>query len=194
MKEKIFPSKYRILKERIKRSSILILLPIAIIILIGSIYAYTEAKSHLTPASVSVRGYYRRNGTYVNSYHRRPPGGAQHDRPYENTMDLATLFILAGGSLSIFTIYRFVTPNSSILTNHILHNTYHDILNNMGFVPQIPKRISGNFSAYLDAVNKEKVRFVEQFVKDYEKATKCKFTNIEIAEDFFSEVKNKVWR
>jgi hypothetical protein len=46
---------------------------------------YLEAGGYLTPASVSVSGYHRRDGTYVQPYHRRPPGGVPHDAPYETT-------------------------------------------------------------------------------------------------------------
>lgn len=41
------------------------------------------ARSGITPASVSVRGYTRSDGTYVNSYSRRPPGAVAHDAPFE---------------------------------------------------------------------------------------------------------------
>lgn len=41
-----------------------------------------EARKHLTPYSVSVRGYYRSNGTYVRPHSRRPPGSVAHDAPY----------------------------------------------------------------------------------------------------------------
>src|SRR5207244_11684200 len=48
-----------------------------------SLEGYREAGRHLIPASVSVSGYSRRDGTYVRPYHRRPPGGVSHDAPYE---------------------------------------------------------------------------------------------------------------
>lgn len=66
--------------------------------------AYQEAKTHLTPASVSVSGYTRRDGTYVRPYNRRPPGGAIHDRPYKDAMFLYSLLMLVGGGLVILPI------------------------------------------------------------------------------------------
>lgn len=42
-----------------------------------------EAGEHLTPYSVSVGGYYRKDGTYVRPHSRRPPGSVAHDAPYQ---------------------------------------------------------------------------------------------------------------
>lgn len=72
---------------------------------ISSCESYIEAGTHLTEASVSVRGYYRKDGTYVRPYNRRPPGGAKHDKPYESKrlfMGFIFFACLAGGCGSIF--------------------------------------------------------------------------------------------
>src|SRR5215213_4506188 len=69
-----------------------------------SLFAYKEAKTHLTPASVSVSGYTRRDGTYVAPYKRRPPGGAIHDRPYEKSMLLFSVLMVIGGGLVLFPV------------------------------------------------------------------------------------------
>src|SRR6185437_11964877 len=79
-------------------------LPICILGNIKSCSSYIEAGKYFTPYSVSVRGYYRRDGTYINPYNRRPPGGARHDVPYENTRTkMALLFFvcLIGDMISI---------------------------------------------------------------------------------------------
>jgi hypothetical protein len=63
-----------------------------------------EAGEHLTPYSVSVRGYYRSDGTYVGPHSRRPPGSVEHDAPYERKrMYMGILFFvcLVGGATSI---------------------------------------------------------------------------------------------
>ena len=86
-------------KKRLLISLILVIL--GALIFWKSLSAYKEAKTHLTPASVSVSGYTRRDGTYVRPYHRRPPGGAIHDRPYEDAMFLYSLLMIVGGGLVI---------------------------------------------------------------------------------------------
>lgn len=82
----------------------LVLIALGALIFWKSLAAYNEAKSHLTPASVSVSGYTRRDGTYVRPYNRRPPGGAIHDRPYEDAMSLYSLLMVVGGGLVILPI------------------------------------------------------------------------------------------
>jgi hypothetical protein len=66
---------------------------------------YIEAGRHLTPYSVSVRGYYRRDGTYVGPYHRRPPGGVPHDAPFESTRSLCQVGMLSGVGLSVLPLF-----------------------------------------------------------------------------------------
>lgn len=70
--------------------------------------AYEEAKTYLTPASVSVSGYTRQDGTYVNPYNRRPPGGAMHDRPYENEIFFYKMIMVVGGGLVIIPTAGFI--------------------------------------------------------------------------------------
>jgi hypothetical protein len=89
-------------KKRLLISLVLIIL--GALIFWEGLSAYKEAKTHLTPASVSVSGYTRRDGTYVSPYNRRPPGGAIHDRPYEDAMFLYSLLMLVGGGLVILPI------------------------------------------------------------------------------------------
>jgi hypothetical protein len=105
--------KFQILKiciKKIFKSFIWLILPLSIYGDIQSCSSFKEAGEHLTPYSVSVRGYYRRNGTYVSSYNRRPPGSVSHDAPYkEKRFNMGLLFIicLSSGIGSIF-LYRFL--------------------------------------------------------------------------------------
>lgn len=83
----------------------MVLLPISILSGFHSCSSYIEAGTHLTPYSVSVSGYYRKDGTYVGPYNRRPPGSVNKDAPWKRQRFLmGTLFIcsmLIGlGSLS----------------------------------------------------------------------------------------------
>ena len=57
--------------------------------------AFCQASANLTPYSVSVRGYYRSDGTYVSPHSRRPPGSVAHDAPYESTRSLCLLGMVA---------------------------------------------------------------------------------------------------
>lgn len=58
-------------------------LPIGVGLLLIGWFVLGVCSSNITPSSVSVRGYYRRDGTYVSPYHRRPPGSVAHDEPYQ---------------------------------------------------------------------------------------------------------------
>jgi hypothetical protein len=73
-----------------------------------SLEVYGEAGRHLTPASVSVSGYHRRDGTYVRPYHRRPPGGVAHDAPYERTRSLCQGGMLLGVAVSLVPLLPFL--------------------------------------------------------------------------------------
>lgn len=91
--------------NNILKSYLWLIFPIALFGSISSCESYIEAGTYLTEASVSVRGYYRKDGTYVKPYNRRPPGGAIHDKPYESRRTLmGFLFFVsvAGGLGSIF--------------------------------------------------------------------------------------------
>jgi hypothetical protein len=82
---------------------------ICILVFITSLFFYIEAGAHLTPASVSVQGYYRQDGTYVRPYNRRPPGGVQHDAPYETTRSVTGLLMFGSGIgtvISVVSIYK----------------------------------------------------------------------------------------
>jgi hypothetical protein len=77
-----------IIQNNFAKSLIWIILPLCIYGSISSCSSYIEAGTHLTPYSVSVRGYYRNDGTYVRAYSRRPPGSVSHDAPYEDKSSL----------------------------------------------------------------------------------------------------------
>ena len=74
----------------------------------SSLDSYRDAGRHLTPASVSVSGYYRRDGTYVRPYHRRPPCGVAHDAPYERKRSLCEAGMFLGGALCLVPVLPFL--------------------------------------------------------------------------------------
>ncbi len=63
-------------------SFIWVTIPASIFFIPNMYEARIEAGKHLTPYSVSVSGYYRKDGTYVRPHNRRPPGSVEHDAPY----------------------------------------------------------------------------------------------------------------
>jgi len=75
---------------------------------------YREAGRHLTPASVSVSGYYRRDGTYVRPYHRRPPGGVAHDAPYERTRSYCQGGMCLGVAISLLPLLSFLLARQRV--------------------------------------------------------------------------------
>lgn len=78
--------------------SILLFLVIAPI----GVFLYIEAGEHLSPYSVSVKGYYRSDGTYVSGHKRRKSGSVERDKPYESKRFL--MVILIGGT-TVFLIW-----------------------------------------------------------------------------------------
>lgn len=93
-------STYRIWLNNIFKSFIWLTLPLCIFGNIQSCSSYNEAGTHLSSYSIYVHGYYRRGGTYINAYHRRPPGSVKHDAPYEQKqfwMGFLFFICLVGG-------------------------------------------------------------------------------------------------
>ena len=66
--------------------------------------------NQLTPASVSVSGYYKRDGTYINPYKRRPPNSVNHDNPYEAGMFFFGFIGLVGSTIVAIKLYPRLFP------------------------------------------------------------------------------------
>lgn len=75
--------------------------------------------SEITPASISVSGYTRRDGTSVHSYSRRPPGSVDHDAPYQ-TMQL--IFGVAGVASGVYCIVKIRKFKKFNIDEHYLAN------------------------------------------------------------------------
>jgi hypothetical protein len=71
---------------------------ISALIVLLALATWGWASGNITPSSVSVRGYYRSDGTYVRSHSRRPPGSRSHDAPYE-TVSLISLVVAIVGTV-----------------------------------------------------------------------------------------------
>src|SRR6185437_14407951 len=161
------------------RSFVWLALPICILGNIKSCSSYIEAGKYFTPYSVSVRGYYRRDGTYINPYNRRPPGGARHDVPYENTRTkMALLFFvcLIGDMISIAV---FVNKSTSEIER--LQKIEKDIEDKKRkeekqlLTERILKKINFTFSAHLAIPQNLKKGIL----------SKCKFCKKSISTDDF---------
>jgi hypothetical protein len=88
--------------------------------------SYSNLSNKLTPNSVNVSGYYRKDGSYVNSYSRRPPGAVDKDKPTEKEMSkvstlLSIINIAFYGSYALL----FVAGLNVVLTSK---EEYHNFL------------------------------------------------------------------
>jgi hypothetical protein len=96
---------------RARLAGVFTILPIGLILQIGGCAVNVTTHYESTPKTVHVSGYYRRDGTYVHSYYRRPPGAAQHDTPYEkaaqNKQFAGGFVSLIGGVAVVIVLARF---------------------------------------------------------------------------------------
>lgn len=79
-------------------------IPITFLAFVFSILLFLYAGDNITPSSVSVKGYYRSDGTYVSSYNRRPPGSVDKDAPYVALRWISFLAIISLSFLIFFQI------------------------------------------------------------------------------------------
>lgn len=81
---------------------------LGIFLLVGGFLLWVFGFAGVTPSSVRVSGYYRSDGTYVNSYSRRPPGSVAHDDPFET----AGWFGFFGFCAGVYILVARRKPNS----------------------------------------------------------------------------------
>jgi hypothetical protein len=55
------------------------------------------SNANITPSSVSVSGYTRRDGTPVSGHNRRPAGSKSHDKPFEWLRGLCVVVMIGSG-------------------------------------------------------------------------------------------------
>lgn len=135
------------------------MLPLSVFGGFESCSTYIEAGTHLTPYSVSVSGYHRKDGTYVRPYKRRPPGSVKRDTPWKRKRFLmGTLFLgsVALGLGSVFNTYTvsvnkigekesriklLLRERNSIHKNILGKNISHIISQEIDFdkLPEIPQ-------------------------------------------------------
>ena len=80
--------------------------PGGLVVGVVGVCMFSHAQSNLTPYSVSVRGYYRSDGTYVRPHRRRPPGSVAHDAPYGIMRLFSVPIFVAGLAATGIPIYR----------------------------------------------------------------------------------------
>jgi len=73
----------------------------SLLALLLSVAVFIGAGTQMTPASVSVSGYTRSDGTRVRSHSRRPPGSKKHDAPWE-ALRLVGFFGIAVSGICTF--------------------------------------------------------------------------------------------
>ena len=97
-------------------------LPISFIVVLIGIALYSAGSAGMTPASVSVRGYTRSDGTYVRPYSRRPPGSVARDKPYVTQKNIGFLLIIGGVLIAWRTGYRYRNASDDELLPHVVVN------------------------------------------------------------------------
>ena len=99
---------------------------IAVLIVVLSTVGFAASRLEITPASVSVSGYTRANGTRVSSYSRRPAGSVAHDAPFETLDTICFLADAAGAIWLIVLIYRAAKTDHVLLflKGVSLHDSY----------------------------------------------------------------------
>jgi hypothetical protein len=180
----------KLLKLRIIKSGILTLLPLSIFIVVISASIYIRAGQHLTPYSVKVRGYYRSDGTYVRPHTRRPPGGANHDAPYESKRSSSVIFILIGSGVLCYSIYSFAKLNKKELLWIIKTDIINDTKNT--FNSKLPYMKSRNSFKYYymdnyDEYLKEEKIFINNILLEYKNKTNLVFDDINYLKRYFQD-------
>ena len=101
--------------------------------------SYSSLSNNLTPNSVNVRGYYRKDGSYVGSYSRRPPGSVKKDKPIEKEMRKVStlLFIINFAFYGSYAVFLIAGLNVFLTSK----NEYHKFLFNL-----VIKQITIDFS------------------------------------------------
>jgi hypothetical protein len=72
------------------------------------------SNANITPSSVSVSGYTRRDGTRVSGYSRRPAGSKGHDEPFELLRGRCVVVTIGGGIWIWFTRQQIDSLKSSV--------------------------------------------------------------------------------
>jgi hypothetical protein len=101
------------------KSFVWLVLPFCIWSSIKSCEGYLSANSKLTPYSVTVKGYYRSDGTRVESYKRRPPGSVAHDKPYERAKVWNVIQLLFSVVIGILSFIFFLLDARSRINSEL---------------------------------------------------------------------------
>jgi hypothetical protein len=121
---------------RARLAGVFTILPVGLVLQIGGCAVNVTAHYESTPKTVHVSGYYRRDGTYIHSYYRRPPGAAQHDAPYENAAAIKSLggglVSLVGGIVVVAVLAQFFRTSDWDLLPELKY---------VGHLPERPKAI-----------------------------------------------------
>ena len=87
--------------ERAVKAGRLNMMLLGVALWIGGCGGFVLARNEMTPASVSVSGYTRRDGTHVSGYNRRPPGSVSKDRPYQIGSCFAAVVSVVGMAILV---------------------------------------------------------------------------------------------
>jgi hypothetical protein len=91
---------------------------LSIIIIVCCTLSAIYASNNITPRSVHVSGYTRRDGTRVRAYNRRPPGSVAHDAPYETLGGFSSIGIIIGVILAGLSIKEIKESHKDKYSKH----------------------------------------------------------------------------
>lgn len=113
---------------RARLAGIFYIFPIGFALQIGGCVVNLTTHYESTPKTVHVSGYYRKDGTYVDSYYRRPPGAAQRDAPYERAAQnkqFASGFVsVVGGIAVVIVLFRFFASSDWELLPNLKYTSH----------------------------------------------------------------------
>lgn len=156
-------------------SFIWLLIPFDIVVVPIMLEAKFEAENKLTPYSVHVNGYERADGSYVESYSRRPPGSVSHDRPIERKISelFWGVFLLITATILCFFafLYHAFDEYSNREKNYKLHvesSIKNSITLDITILKNKPKYLINRHISRYDYNKVYKCRLCKRSIKKFE--------------------------
>ena len=136
----------------------------------------SKAKNKLTPYSVNVSSYERSDGTFVESYSRRPPGSVEHDKPYERQISELTWRIYFLIIVSIISLIAFLL----LTVNEILYK-------NENYLRYVEREVKTKVLIDLSNLKAKPKYLINRNISryDYYKTYKCRICKRNIRGDEF---------
>lgn len=157
-----------------------------VIFLVTTICGFSADRSHSSGGSVQVKGYTRKDGTYVNPYTRRAPGGGSGN--YSNDFDP----ISYGNFLGVGRVDPIILPDDFMLNYSLTHRSdlngryqyLSGIISNQTFLidtykdhlPKAEGKEAQVLQQRIDTISVNRTKYLAA-LKDYERTVINGFTN-----------------